>query len=358
MSFDIKYLMKGNHAIIKILSLMCLVIHIMSANLSFSAEPIKKFGDSVKKTIDRETRFLNRAIDDVNQLILYISEDIKGLEKQIDAIALFEPQQRENDLREILELYRNYDDRLKGFLIEFQADLAGYYTGEKGLGWMSRYEEMEKVYREVEGRLKENVRDFESSKAEIEAELRQMGIELLKLEKLKQIEKKLDEKEEKQIIKAKKTEEKENGHIDFQIFALLNSIRELKDMVKHFDVLIQKGNDELDWISMKARDCAVLNKAASGIRSMDIINLEHLYGGVIKNYESDINQLRRKIERIDIKRTNVAGVGTLKELDRSKELLEHLENFRSRYERHLNWLKVQIGSYEADLTEIRWLRTH
>lgn len=42
----------------------------------------------------------------------------------------------------------------------------------------------------------------------------------------------------------------------------------------------------------------------------------------------------------------------MKTLDRIEELSRHYEKMRTRYERHIEWLRGQIGSYRADLVEL------
>jgi hypothetical protein len=39
-------------------------------------------------------------------------------------------------------------------------------------------------------------------------------------------------------------------------------------------------------------------------------------------------------------------------LDRLEELSRYYEQMKSRFDRHADWLRGQIGSYQADLIEI------
>jgi hypothetical protein len=44
--------------------------------------------------------------------------------------------------------------------------------------------------------------------------------------------------------------------------------------------------------------------------------------------------------------------GSLKKLDLLEELSRYYDHMKSRFDRHSEWLKSQIGSYQADLIEI------
>jgi hypothetical protein len=60
----------------------------------------------------------------------------------------------------------------------------------------------------------------------------------------------------------------------------------------------------------------------------------------------------RRSGELDAKIHAITRAGTLRMLDRLEELSRYYEKMKNRYERHIEWLGAQIGSYRADLIEL------
>ncbi len=316
--------------------------------------------------IGRHKRFLNRAIDEIDMSLLYIKEDIRGLDKQIDAIELFEPVHREWELRDLDDWHRNYADWLSGKSAEFEKDLERYYThDEPGTVWVDRYAEMQELYEELSRQLglilKSAVKRrgmFEELLLRKKSLLERIGWEEDDEEirdgrgEKRKVGDRGKEKKGKKEKKKKKRSKKNKRDDAVRRAQLENEIRSLGDILNHYAVLIEKGKGMQGWVAMKASDCGPLNDVAQAITGSRLSSVERSYERIIRAYERDIATIRRKLEAIDRKRSRITPVGTLRTLDRMDELSAHYEQMRSRYEHHVAWLKVQIGAYRAELTEI------
>ncbi|HAK58889.1 MAG TPA: hypothetical protein DCO77_00690 [Nitrospiraceae bacterium] len=319
--------------------------------------------DARELEISRHKRFLYRAIDEIGNSLSFIKEDIKGLDKQIDAIELFEPAQREDALRSFEDWFQNYADWLSGKSAEFEKDLERYYTEDSpGTEWADRYVEMQEIYEELGRQLFFILKSYSKKRGALEDAILRKRALLARIGEDEEEENKdrkgnnrkdRDRGKEEKEKKEKKKRSKKDEHDDAVRRAQLEQeIRSFGDILNHYEVLIEKGKGMGDWISLKANDCGPLNDVAHAIAGPRLSTMERSYEKIIGAYERDISAIRRKREAIDRKRDRIKTIGTLRTLDRMDELSAHYEQMKSRYEHHAAWLKVQIGAYRAELTEI------
>ncbi len=126
-------------------------------------------------------------------------------------------------------------------------------------------------------------------------------------------------------------------------------LRSLGDQRTYLSGLSELSQYELNWMSMKFEDSAFLDALGSVIGSETTGPIADASRGIIKTYESDVKLLKRSVDEIKGKLHGMTRTGSLKTLDRLEELSRHYEKIKTRYERHIEWLKGQIGGYRADL---------
>jgi hypothetical protein len=126
-------------------------------------------------------------------------------------------------------------------------------------------------------------------------------------------------------------------------------LRSLGEQRTYLSGLSELSQYELNWISMKADDSATLDVLGSVIGSEATGSIAKASRGIIKTYESDVRFLKNSVDEIKGKLHGMTRTGSFKTLDRFEELSRHYEKMKTRYERHIEWLKGQIGSYQADL---------
>ena len=332
------------------------MVFLLTSQVSQSAEPTAKadMSDAAKRRIAREGRFLQRAIEDLETSYQYVVEDISSIEKQIDEIQLGEPARRENEFRSLVNWYQDYAEWLSEMSAEFGKDLEQYYTGAgEGKGWANRYAAMKVKYKLLEDQLREKVKRSEDDKAEHEKTIARLKSVIERLSKERELEKARPDKPGKGEDAETETHRKKRDlDVDTRIVQIEGEIRNLEYLLKHLDIVIEKELGALDWITLKGRDCEALSEVSEAIRSSALSPQGDAFNRMIRTYESDISHLRRKSEDADRKLSRIIRTGTLRTLDRLEDLSDYYEQMKNRYDHHSTWLRLQIGGYRADVTEI------
>ncbi len=326
--------------------------------------------DEAERRIEREKRFLFRAVEDLDKSLSYITDVIKGLDRQVDSMQLLESRRREEDLRAFRDWYYSYASRLSEYRAQFEADITDVFSGEGGpKGWTERYAAMGKGYGQLAEDLQNNVSRLDKDKSEVEKKLADMRSRINYLNDLLDGDKDYRERDKDRDRNKdqharddqrrtdhdrpdKAVDEKDRERWTLEIARLVSEIQGFENLLRHLDVLIELGKYELNWVDRKAGDCDALNEVARAIERSGRASRDGLYDRVIRNYESDIAFFRRKIDDIDRKRARITRTGTLLTLDRLDDLSEYYNKMKRRYENHINWLSQQIGAYRAEMTGI------
>jgi hypothetical protein len=314
--------------------------------------------DLAGRRVEREKRFLFRAVEDLDKSLSYVTDMMDGLDRQIDGMQLLESARRENDLRGLLDWYYGYVSWLSEYRSEFEADINNAFSGEGApKGWTERYSAMAKGYGQLAGDLQDNVNRLEYDKNEVEKRLVDLRSRMNYLNDLTNRDKDYrdldkDRDRDSRDRPDKFSDEKDRERRTLEIARLVSEIQGFENLLRHLDVMTELGRYELNWVYRKTADCAVLNEAARAIERSGRASRDDLYDRVIRNYESDITFFRQKTDEIDRKRSRITRTGSLQTLDRLDDLSEYYNKMKRRYENHIDWLSQQIGAYRAESTGI------
>jgi hypothetical protein len=318
------------------------------------AKPVAQ--DSLKKRIEREQAFLLRAVEELDKSLTYVMETMAILEDGPGAADALEPKRLTSDAAEFLDWYQTHTGWLGGMAAEFQADLAASYSREgAGTAWTARYEEIAKGYQKLAGQLGGKIRELDAALGKIEARI-------LKLKQAVQERRLLVEKDDLELAKElwpsyrdwpygsreavyKDLTEEEVGRFRYELTAL-------GEQQKQLEVLAELGKYELIWISLKVGDSVALEAVARAIGDGADGPLRNACRDAVRTYESDVASLGRAADEIDRKLAGITPTGTMKMLDLFEVLSRHYRKMKDRYERHIEWLKGQMGGYRADLVEL------
>jgi len=316
-----------------------------------------------ERSREREKRFIMRTLDELNNALSLTQEEIKELEKEIDAITPLESYQRENDFTSLLDWYHDYDDGLRKEIGAFEDDLALLSAGPaQGIGrWKGRFNGILKKQEALAGELEKRVQRFEKEEKRLAVILerrRELRARFDDLEgRLARIEDRLGE------LPASATERRDRERraesLRSEIRVVQNELVFLplvdEDLLKHYAVLVERGHGEIDWLSLKRdqyeamKDLATVTGRAS---RRNIAAIEATYRQALRVFESEIKQLSRKMDELDRQRSRVTPAGSLKELARSRELGNFYERLQGRYDTESRRLRVLIGACEAELAEV------
>lgn len=328
-----------------------------------TAGRIPDAGRSTDRRIEREKRFIQRTLDDLRLSLSLAREDIAELEKAIDAITPLESPQRERDFRGLLDWYYDHADWLEGEIGDFEDDLAlvADLSPAEGRGWVTRYEELAE---KLKGFAKEVGKMAEGYQAE---EKRLAGI----IERRRLVQGRFDDlevrlariEEDLKDLRMSPSERKEHEHkrtkLRNDIRVVQNELLSLplvdEDLLKHYAVLAERGREESEWLSVKIDQYEALMDVAAATGSGGRGNasaLEAVYRRAIRALDGETKRLGRKSDALDRKRERVTPAGTLREMDRSRELADFYERLLSRYDNEIRRLRVAVGAYGAELAEV------
>ena len=303
--------------------------------------------ETAKKRTERIKRFLHRSIDELDQSLFFAREDIGDIQGQIEAITFAGLSLAEEELRSLTDWLYDYEAMLGREHAAFEQDLNTYYAGSsEARGWISRYENMRERHLQMKTGLAERVKKLEEERRRAEDKIFLMKNEVIRLRTP-------ERDDETPLRREKRDSKKRDPREDEQLIAQLEAeLRAFEQLILQYNALIEKTRGASDWLSLKMGDYEALDSVAKAINGQDLTAIESAYNGIIRIYDADIFFLNSRIEEFDRKRSSLTRSGTLSTIDRQEELSRYYERRKSRYERQLNWLKVQIGNYRAELVDI------
>ncbi|KAF0221010.1 MAG: hypothetical protein FD174_723 [Geobacteraceae bacterium] len=316
-----------------------------------------------ERTGEREKRFIIRTLDDFKGSLSLAEDEIQELEKEIDAITLLESLQREKDFTNFLDWYHGYADWLKDVIGDFEDDLAlfpaGPSRGEER--WMGRFGGMVKKQHALARELEKRVKRYDAEEKRLAGiierrrELRERFGELH--DSLARIEDRIRESQGSSSERRENEKKAEKFRADIRV--VQNELLSLplvdEDILKHYAVLVERGEAEIDWLSLKRDEYEAMRDVAAVVGRdprRDASAIEAAYRRVVRVLESAINRLFRKMDELDRKRARVTPAGSLREVERSRELAGFYERLQGRYDGEIRRLRVLIGAYDAELAEV------
>jgi len=340
-------------------------LFLFPAGPAIAAADTSQKGRSVENElrVERVKRFLQRMVEDLTLSRQLTEEDIVELEKQLDVITPLEPMQREADLLSLLDCFYSYLDWLKDRIEEFEEDLGELSTDtlpgseflDNSLG------EMAAMLKEQEKVLQDKVSRFRGEGNRLAGILERRRLLQANFNDLQQqlasIERKLADHEQH------KPSEKEKAHaarirVDVGVVQseLLSLPQVDEDILKHYAVIIERGRWESEWLALKVDEYGMLREVAPLLpreTTQFAAQMDGAFQRTVRGYEKEINRLNRKIDELDRLRSRITPAGTLRELDRSRELGDFYERLQIRYNDTINRIRIRIGAWQAESAEVR-----
>ncbi len=330
---------------------------LLPVSTAFSADsPGATTQDSSKKRTERVKTFLMRSSDDVSKSLIFVSGTIALLNEQVEASAGREPDSQPDERLALLEWYQRYADCLKGMSAELDIAVGNYYSGPKaGAEWIAWHKELAQDYRESAGELSRTMRRIKGEKEKTEARMQKLSTAVAERRVLV-------DRDDLELahelwpatyrVSYDHPEATYKELTDGEVLRLRNELRSLDEQQKYFECLTELGKYEQGWLDIKTDDSAKLSELATVIGGDDPGAVVFAIKETMRTYDADIAALKRKSDELNKKIQAITRTGTLKTLDRLEELSRYYEQMKSRCDRHIGWLKGQIGNYQADLVEI------
>jgi len=131
-----------------------------------------------------------------------------------------------------------------------------------------------------------------------------------------------------------------------------------EDTLAHYEGIIIQAQAERDWLQMKQREFQSLEALLAmpeGEGRKFMTRLEGRFRQLVMVYEKEITDLRRNIDQLDEQRQAVVPFGSLRELDKARELWDSYYERKRKYEEQIKRAKQQIGALEAELSQLQTL---
>jgi chromosome segregation ATPase len=315
-----------------------------------------------EQRVERVKRFLQRTVEDLNLSRQLVEEDIDELEKQIDAIPPLEPLQREADLLSLLDTSYSYLDWLKDRIDEFEEDLgelsAETLPGSEFLG--NSFAEMAAMLKEQEKVLQDKVSRFREEEKRLACILERRRLLQSQFNELQaqlaRMEQELADREHKPAEEEKARAERIRIDLGVVQTELLSLPQVDEDILKHYAVLIERGRWSAESLTLKVNEYGMLREVAPFLPrepTPSAAEMEGAFQRAVRGYEKEINLLNRKIDELERMRSRITPAGTLRELDRSRELADFYERLQIRYNDLINRIRIRIGAWQAESAEVR-----
>jgi hypothetical protein len=310
---------------------------------------------------ERLKRFLQRTLDDLKESQALAEEDISELEKQVEAITPLESSQREADFQSLMDWYYGYLGWLKEQIEEFDDDLTQFSSStlSDNEEWGTRFEEMINMQKGLNRDLQGKVKQFSAEEKRLAGILERRHLLQSQFndlqDRLARIEKKADREHP---LSEKEKEKTDRIRIDVNVVQteLLSLPQVDEDLLKHYAVMVERGKWGNEWLALKIEEYEALHGVAallSHYPSRSSTEFESAFRRVTRMYEGGISRLNRKIDELDRRQSRVTPAGSLREMDRSRELTDFYDRLRIRYNDRISRVKIQIGAYESESAEVR-----
>jgi hypothetical protein len=347
--------------------LLIAFLPVLWASADAGAQASKRIDASelANRSVERERQFLYRVMEELNRSQEYVQAAIRGLEKQIDAAGILEPEGREKDIGAFLAWYRSYAEWLGNTSADFEEDISAAYSDDEGGvvraescyaivdGYVKLGSQLDERVARMDRLNNRTIQRIAELRTTLDYVLSAPFIEERSRDRKQRQEKKQDRPERDRRKEKDEMYERYKEITDAQIAAMQLELKTLDGLQKHFVVLMETGRMERAWISRKAFDYEALGQLARFVGRDAPDAIEEADNRMIRQYESDIAYFRNKVEDISRLRGRIAPSGSLGTLDRQDELTENYDQMKSRYERHIVWLSQQTGAYRADIIQIR-----
>ncbi len=333
-----------------------------SASRSRQAESYRsgETSDNDKRR-EREKRSIIRMIEELRASLLSADEELKETGKELEAITLLESPQREKDFISFRAWYYSYTDWLSDEIwnLEEYLELLSTGSGQGGRAGKAGYDRMLKTQDDLALTLEKLVKHCKG-------EQKRLARILDRQKKLR--ERYFDLENRRTRIEKRTVERSTLPQVDYERQAerLMTEMRIVQnellalspvdeDILKHYAVLAERGLGEIEWLSLKRskyeilRDLAAVNGQSVRQSSETMIAA---YRKAIHMLEGETGKVSRKTEDLDRKRSRMQPAGSLKEVERSREIGDYYERLHDRYDKENRKLRVLIGAWNAELAEV------
>lgn len=312
--------------------------------------------DREEAQLARYGRFVGRLLDDLTFDRLKIGEVTVFLDTELERVLPLEAVQRKEFYRTTGERYREYGDRISD---------AAAVVSEVAIDCREEDPRCGKPLEQTFLKLRDRNVALEASLKEVERKAEKEADRIIRIierrialqdvlrdlhERLEFLEMRPRDSERRDDERARARLKKE---IELRRLDLLSLPEASEDLYRHFRVAVESVQGEIEWLEMKRDEYEALGAAAviltgTSVNSKEEVSALRTLAGF---YERGGGRLQRKIDQLERKQSDLSPAGTLRELDRSREMGDAWESLRQRYREQMIRYRQRGADYAADAVE-------
>jgi hypothetical protein len=314
-------------------------------------------GDALRVEVERHKRFAERTLGDLVAFRQFAEEDISELERQRAAIALLEAPQREDDLNDLLDWYYRYYDWLMGEEEAAEAELARL-SAPGAVPDMSEghFKAMADKVSALSQQLNETVKGFVDRGNRLAAIIDRRRLLQEQFNDLEAQLARLGRGEPEQQRRPPRKGRRDASQLQADIRIVQTELLSLpdidEDILKHFAVLIEQGKWEVEWLDLLVQEYDALHDVAALLPADDMDATAQGYRRLIRSYNRMIGRFARLSGELERKDSRLSPAGTIREMERTRDLIDLYDRLRYRFDRRTEQLKVRVGAWEAEMAEL------
>lgn len=319
-----------------------------STVLASSAEPSTSVAR--EKRLDRGRREIGRFRSELKRLMAYGADEMADLERRLDTMEPLESPRRERTLRDLSSAYADWRERLADLDADAgreEADPAK--AGPVGAYLADSWDGAARVARDFADRLNRDARANERELHRLNILLERRRVLEERLADLRERLGRIDEDIDEGKRKGGGAKGERGEQVRVRIRQVQDDLRSLADvdegLLKHLAVMVEQEQLEQEWQQLAAERFDEFRKVSASGRG----GLTERLGRLVRLLERQASQMTRLGNSLDRREERISSVGSVRELDRSRELRDLYDRYQTRYRTESERLGTLAGSYKADL---------
>ncbi|HEY5975539.1 MAG TPA: hypothetical protein VIU41_12420 [Geobacteraceae bacterium] len=317
------------------------VLALLAAGLSLAA--------AAQRPLDLEQRQVNRLVATCRFVVSQLEGEVDELGRAVAAITPLEPQRREDDLRSLQDWYYATIDLFRGALADLEGEQALLQGGAPAGGrWPQLLAELSDSGREQLRELQERTKGFDKEEKRLAEVLDRRN---LLLGRSRELEERLSHLEG---VTGERQQDKLRGELRVVQNELLSLPDVTEDILKHYRLLAEWARGESDQFALHLARLEALQGVAGVTgreRRRDREAVLAAYQRLLRNLEGEAERARRQQETPERKRERLTPAGTIREVDRGRDLANLYERFGQRYRDLQGHLTVLMGEIRYEIGE-------
>lgn len=323
-------------------------------NPVFAAETSGAAVERQERAAGRQERFVGRVVDDLTYDRKQVAGEVHHFDRELERVLPLESPERKDFYRRVGDRYREYGERVGE---------AAAHVGEISVACRERETGCARPLGQALTKLRERNAALEVRLQEVERTAEKEADRIIRIierraavrEVLRDLQERLDALELRHREGERRDDERERKRlrkeIELRQLDLLSLPEASEDLLRHYRVAAERLRGEMEWLEVKREEYEALAEAAGALGGAGR-NLKEEAAALrtlTTFYEHAALRLQRKVDSLDRKESDLSPAGTLRELDRSRELSEAYDSLRERYGDQINRYRQRAGDYAAEL---------